>query len=46
MELGFLPRAEVPGNIDVVQLIAEFGAAANVVAVVVSVEQVIKDTPR
>jgi hypothetical protein len=36
---------EVPKDIDVWQLIAEFGVAANAIAMVVNVEQVIKDTP-
>lgn len=46
MALGFPLRAEVSRNIDVGQLIAKFSAAANVVAMVVSVEKVIKDTLR
>lgn len=46
MEPGFLPRAEVPEDVDVGQLIADLGTATGAIAVVVSMEQVIKDTPR
>jgi len=45
MELGFPPRAEVLKGIDIGWLIANFGIAANAIAVVVNVEQLIKDTP-
>jgi hypothetical protein len=37
---------EEPEDIDVRQLIADFGVAANAIAAVVNVGQVIKDTPR
>jgi hypothetical protein len=46
VELGFPMEAEIPDDIHVGQLIADFGAAARTIATVVSVEQVIKDTPR
>ena len=36
---------EVPEDIDVKRLIADFGVATNAIAAVVNVEQVIKDTP-
>ena len=42
---GFLSRAEVPENVDVEQLIADFSVATNAIAMVVSVEHDIKDTP-
>lgn len=42
---GFPSRAEVLENVDVERLIANFGVAANAIAAVVNVEQVIKDTP-
>jgi hypothetical protein len=42
MELGF--PLEVPAGIG--QLIADFSATAKAIAVVVSVEQVIRDAPR
>jgi hypothetical protein len=45
MEPKFPLRAKVPENINIGQLITDFGATTNVVVVVVSVEQVIKDTP-
>lgn len=45
MEPGFPSRAEVLKNINIGQLIIDFGTAADVVAAVVSVEQVIKETP-
>jgi len=45
VEPGFPTRAEMPEDVDIKQLIADFGAAANAVTVVVSVEQVIKDAP-
>jgi hypothetical protein len=35
----------VPKDIGVRRLIAEFGVTANVIATVVNIEQVIKDTP-
>ena len=46
MELGFTSWMEVPKDIDVRLLIANFGVTTNAIAVVVNVEQVIKDTPR
>lgn len=46
VEPGFLAALEVPDDVHVQQLIADFGAAANAIAAVVSVEQVIRDTPR
>lgn len=46
VELGFPSEAEIPDDIDIGQLIADFSAAANAIAIVVSVEQVFKDTPR
>ena len=46
MEPGFPSRMEVPEDVDIRQLIADFSVAANAIAVVVNVEQVIKDTPR
>jgi hypothetical protein len=46
VELGFPTEAEIPDDVNVGQLIADFGAAASTIAAVVSVEQVIKDTPR
>ena len=39
-------RMEVPEDIDVRWLITDFGVATNAIAVVLCVEQVIKDTPR
>jgi hypothetical protein len=46
IEPGFSSWAKVPEDIDVKQLIAEFSITANTIAVLVSVGQVIKDTPR
>ena len=46
IELGFPSQVEVPKDIDVRWLIANFYVAANAIVVVVNVEQVIKDTPR
>ena len=46
MELKFPSRAEMPEGIDVGRLIADFGVATNAIAMVVNVEQVIRDTPR
>ena len=46
MESGFLLRMEVPEDIDVRWLITDFGVATNAIAIVVSVEQVIKGIPR
>ena len=46
MEPGFPAEAEMPDDVDVGQLIADFSTAANAIATVVSVDQVIKDTPR
>jgi hypothetical protein len=43
VEPGFSP--EVPGDVDVEELVADFSAAANTIAVVVSVEHVIQDAP-
>ena len=45
IELGFPSQVEVPKDIDVRWLIANFYVAANAIVVVVNVEQVIKDTP-
>ena len=45
MALGFPSRAEVPKNVVVGQLIVNFGVTASAIAVVMNVEQVIKDTP-
>jgi sulfur carrier protein ThiS len=45
MEPRFSSRTEVPEDVDVRQLITNFGITANAIAVVVNVEQVIKDTP-
>jgi hypothetical protein len=45
IEPGFPPRAEVPKDVNVRWLIAEFDVTANAIAVVVNVEQVTKDTP-
>ena len=39
-----LVEAEAPKDVDVRQLAADFGVTANAIAVVVNVEQVIKDT--
>ena len=44
-ELGFLTRVEMPDDVDIEQLVAEFGATVNAVTTVVGVEQVIKDAP-
>ena len=46
MEPRFPSWMEVPKDVDVRQLIVDFGVGTNAIAVVVSVEQVIKDTPR
>jgi hypothetical protein len=46
MEHGFPSRTEVPKDVDVRWLIADFGVTTNAIALVVNVEQVIKDTPR
>ena len=46
MEPGFPSWAKVPVDVNVRQLIADFGVAANAIAADVNVEQVIKDTPR
>jgi hypothetical protein len=46
MEPGFPSWTEVPEDIDVRRLIANFGVTTNAIAVVVNVEQVIKDTHR
>jgi uncharacterized protein YoaH (UPF0181 family) len=46
MEPGFPSRMEVPEDVDVRWLLADFGVTANAIAAVVNVEQVIKDTPR
>jgi hypothetical protein len=35
----------MPEGIDVRRLIADFGVAANAIAMVINVEQVIRDTP-
>jgi hypothetical protein len=45
IEPCFPSLAEMPEDIDVSRLIAEFGIAANAIAVVVSVGKVIQDTP-
>ena len=45
MEPGFPSWKEVPEDIDVRWLIADFGVVASAIAVVLNVEQVIKDTP-
>lgn len=45
MALGFPSRVEVPKNVDVGQLIADFSVTASAIAVVMNVEQVIKDAP-
>ena len=45
MEPRFPSRIEVPEDIDVRWLIADFGVITNAIVVVVNVEQVIKDTP-
>ena len=45
IELGFPSRTEVPDDIDVRRLIADFGVTTNTIVAVVNVEQVIKDTP-
>ena len=45
IEPGFPPWVEVTKDINVQQLIAEFGVATNAIAVVLNVEQVIKDNP-
>lgn len=42
---GFPSRAEVHENVDVGQLIADFGVATSAIAAVVNMERVIKDTP-
>jgi len=44
VEPGFPSRVEVPEDVDIEQLIADLGTAANAIAAVVNVEQVIKDT--
>jgi hypothetical protein len=36
---------EIPDDVNIYQLIAEFSDYAEVIAIVVDVEQVIKDTP-
>jgi hypothetical protein len=41
----FPSQAEVPEDVDIKRLIAEFSITVNAIAVVVSVGQVIKDTP-
>jgi hypothetical protein len=46
MEHGFLSQMEVPEDINVKRQIDDFSVAANAIAAVVNVEQVIKDTPR
>jgi hypothetical protein len=46
MEHGFPSRMEVPKDVDVRWLIADFGVTTNAITLVVNVEQVIKDTPR
>jgi hypothetical protein len=46
MEHGFPSRTEVPKDVDVRWLIADFGVTTNAIVLVVNVEQVIKDTPR
>jgi hypothetical protein len=45
MEPRFPSRMEVPEDVDVRWLLADFGVTANAIAAVVNVEQVIKDTP-
>jgi predicted transcriptional regulator len=45
MEPGFPPVTELPNGYDVERLTADFGVALNAIANVVSVEQVIEDTP-
>jgi hypothetical protein len=42
---GFLTVDEIPDNIDVRQLVAEFSDYAKAITAVVDVEQVIKDAP-
>jgi hypothetical protein len=44
VEPGFPP--ELLENVDVGELIADFSAAVNAIAVVVSVEQVVQEAPR
>ena len=46
MEPGFPSRMEVPEDVDVRRLITDFNVATNAIAIVVSVEQVIKGIPR
>jgi hypothetical protein len=46
IEPGFPSRMEVPEDIDITRLIANFGVATNAIVVIVNVDQVIKDTPR
>ena len=46
MEPGFPSRMEVPEDVDVRWLITDFNVATNAIAIVVSVEQVIKGIPR
>ena len=41
----FPSRAEVLEDINIGRLIANFGVAANAIAMVVNIEEVIKDTP-
>jgi hypothetical protein len=45
VEPGFPAAEDIPGDIDIQRLISNFSGNANVVATVISVEQVIKDTP-
>ena len=45
MEPGFPSRTEVPEDVSVRWLIADFGVIANAIVAVVNVEQVIKGTP-
>jgi hypothetical protein len=45
VELRFPSWAEVPEDVNVRLLIADFGATANAIVVIVNVEQVIRDTP-
>jgi hypothetical protein len=42
---GFPMADEIPDDVNIYQLIAEFSDYAEVIAIVVDVEQVIKDTP-
>ena len=45
MAPGSPSRVDVPEDIVVGRLIADFGVATNAIAMVVNIEQVIKDTP-